>query len=234
MTKAVKLNRRPPLTTLETRLMVTTRSRKLLLSPSRSRPPRPPSRRPRPSRVSRPSLRPSRVPAAGPVPCAALPLAWPAVPAGCSAIMRSFQCRWRSRTQCLPSELQPVLTGGVGQCGDPPAVGVAAAVEYHSVDSGGLGPLRDQLTDPHAVGFLVALHAAHVCLDRRGSGHRRAVEVVDQLHVDVPRRAVHHQPRTLRGARDLLAQPRVPSQPRLPPDGGCALPQRLLRSGSTL
>src|SRR5271168_1625189 len=227
MTSAVKLNRRPPLTTLETRLIVTTRSRKLLLSPSRSRPPRPPpSRRPRLSRESRPSDRDSR-PSAGPD-------VWPAVPAGCSAIMRSFRSGLIPQDRCLPSEFQPTFTGSVGQCRDPPAVGVAATVEHHRVDAGGLGALGDQLTDPHAVGLLVAVHATHVRLDRRGSGHGGAGEVVDQLHVDVPRRAVHHQARTLRGARDLLPQPRVTTQPLLATKGGHALPQRLLRGATSL
>src|SRR3954452_20603268 len=64
-TRAVKLNRRPPLTTFATRLMVTTRSRCGLFSGAPpSRPPRPPSRRSRrcPSR----SLPPVRVPRWGP------------------------------------------------------------------------------------------------------------------------------------------------------------------------
>src|ERR1700722_9674009 len=227
MTNAVKLNRRPPLTTLETRLIVTTRSRKLLLSPSRSRPPRPPpSRRPRLSRESRPSDRDSR-PSAGPD-------VWPAVPAGCSAIMRSFRSGLIPQDRCLPSEFQSTFTGSVGQCRDPPAIGVAATVEHHCVDSGSLGPFGDQLTDPHAVGLLVSLHAAHIRLDRRGGGHGRAGEVIDQLHVDVPRRAMHHQARTPPGARDLLPQPRLTTQPLLAPNGGNALPRRLVRGATSL
>src|ERR1700744_167818 len=136
MTSAVKLNRRPPLTNLETRLMATTRSRELLLSPPGSRPPRPPprsSRRPRPSRSPRPSR-----------------LSWaPCPPPGCSAIMRSFP------SCSCSSELQSVLARGVSQRGDPSAVGVSAAVEDDAVDACGLGALGDQLTHPHAVRLLV-------------------------------------------------------------------------------
>src|ERR1700744_4563749 len=159
MTSAGKLNRRPPLTTLETRLIATTPSRELLFSSSRSRPPRPPpSRRPRLSRESRPSDRDSR-PSAGPD-------VWPAVPAGCSAIMRSFQ------SCCLPSEFQPTFAGSVGQCRDPPAAGGTATVEHHRVDAGSLGPLGDQLTASHTVALLVAAPPPHTRLDRRGGRHR--------------------------------------------------------------
>ena len=73
----------------------------------------------------------------------------------------------------------------------------------------------------------LALQAADVGLDRRRRGHRGAVLVVHQLHVDVPRRPVHHQPRPLRRARELLAQPRVPAQSRHPPGPRYARTQRL-------
>src|SRR6201996_2975992 len=166
--------------------MATTRSRWLLLSPSRSRPPRPPlppSRRPRLSRSPRES-RLSR-------------LSWaPWLPADCSAIMRSFQSSSRSQS----SELQSVLACGIGQRRAPSAVGVATAVEDHAVDAGGLGALGDQLAYPHAAGFLVTIQTADVALDRRRGGQRGSGLVVDQLHVNVPRGPVDHQPRTLRSA----------------------------------
>ena len=47
----------------------------------------------------------------------------------------------------------------------PAAVGVATAVEHDGLDAGGLGALGDQLTDPHAVGLLVAVDRTHVGLD---------------------------------------------------------------------
>src|ERR1700687_6157448 len=144
ITSAVKLKRRPPLTTLETRLIATTRPRWCLFSPpSRPRPPRS-SRRPRPSRFS-PRLSPR--------------LSDLVAPLVASAIMVSFH--WISRSS---SELQPAFTRGVGQSRDPPAVGVSAAVEHHGVDPCGFGPLGDELDDPHAVGLLVAVHRAHVGL----------------------------------------------------------------------
>ena len=83
------------------------------------------------------------------------------VPEVCSAIMRSFRC---SQSQSL--ETQSVLAGGIGQGGDPAAVGVPTAVEDDGVDAGGLGALGDQLTDADAVGLLVALDRTHVGLDR--------------------------------------------------------------------
>src|SRR5882757_7288953 len=179
---AVKLNRRPPLTTLETRLIVTIRSIRLLFSPP-SRPPRPPrsSRRPRPpSRAPPPrlSVRPAPVP----------------VPAACSAIMQTF------RTSSS-SEFEPAFARGVSQRSDTPAIGVATAVEDHGVDPCGLGALGDQLSDPHAVGLLVALDGTHVGLDRRRRREGDAILIVDQLHVDVPRGAVDHQARSRSGTR---------------------------------
>src|SRR5260370_970230 len=146
ITSAVKLNRRPPLTTLETRLIATTRSRNWLFSPPsrpRSRPPRS-SRRPRPSR----SPRGGRLSVLGAL-----------VPAviGCSDITQSF--RYQS------SEFQPTLARGIRQRGDPAAVGVPTAVEDHGLDARRLGALSNQLTNPHTVGLLVALDRADVRLD---------------------------------------------------------------------
>src|ERR1700722_3343518 len=210
ITNAVKLNRRPPLTTLETRLIATTRSMKLLFSPL-SRPPRPPprsSRRPRPSRSPR-EVRPSDE-------------TGPPAPVACSAIMQSFH--WNTS-----SELQPAFACRVRQGRDAAPIGVAAAVEHDRVDPRGFRALRDELSDPHAVGLLLAVDRAQVGLDRRRGGHRGAVEVVHQLYVDVPRRPVDHQARHLGGTGDLLAQPGVPTQPRDPPGLGHVLAHRLTR-----
>src|ERR1700712_3784440 len=156
ITRAVKLNRRPPLTTLDTRLIATTRSRNWLFSPPSRPPPRPPrsSRRPRPSRSPPPPPRGGRLSV----------VAGPALPAviGCSDIMQSF------RFQSL--EFQPALARGIRQRSDPAAVGVAAPIEDHGVDARGLGALGDQLADPNAVGLLVAVDRTHVRLDGRRRG----------------------------------------------------------------
>src|SRR4051794_32255459 len=170
------------------------------------------SRRPRPSRSPPPPPpRGGRLPV---VPAAPVPAA------GCSAIMQSF--RFESS-----SEFESALPRGVGQRSDAAAVGVSAAIEHHGVESGGLGTLGDQLSDPDAVGLLVTLDGADVGLDGRCRRQRGAALVVHQLDVDVTRGAVDHQARTLGGTGDLLAQPRVATQPRSPASLGDVLPQRL-------
>src|SRR4051812_11957886 len=145
--RAVKLKRRPPFTTLATRLIVTSRSMYGVLS--WAAPPRPPSRRsrrsfppgPPPSRRVRPGIRRS------------LPSCW------------------------CPSELQASLAGGVGQRRDPPVVAEATVVEDDGLDTGGLGPVGDELADLGGLGLLVALDRAHVGVERRGGGQRVARDV---------------------------------------------------------
>src|SRR3990170_750044 len=107
---AVKLKRRPPLTTLATRLIVTSRSMYGVLSwPP---PPRPPSRRSRRSRLS-------PLPPAGPPGPPDPPPSRRVRP----GIRRSLQ------SSCCSSELQAALAGGVGERGDPTVVVVATPVE---------------------------------------------------------------------------------------------------------
>src|SRR5215475_12439676 len=133
-TSAVKLNRRPPLTTLATRLIATTRSTCGLFSGAA--PPRPPSRRsrrspPPPPRRCGPGIRrPSR---------------------------SSRRCR-RSRSYWCrrASELQSAGAGGLGERRDAAVVLVAAAVEHDRGDARRLGPLGDQLADPARPRGLVA------------------------------------------------------------------------------
>src|SRR5215218_8580982 len=186
ITRAVKLKRRPPLTTLDTRLMATTRSMKLLFSAGAPPGPRPPSRR------SRRSLPPPAPP-----------------PRRCGPGIRR-----PSRSACRSSEVQPALAGTVGQGGDPPGVPVPAAVEDDRGDAGCLRAVGDQGAHLAGQGGLVALGAAQARVHRRRRSQRAARGVVDQLHVDVPRAAVDDQARTLRRAGDALAQPVVAAQPR--------------------
>src|SRR3954451_23587688 len=109
-TSAVKLNRRPPLTTLATRLMATTRSRYAVADA--------------PAPAPRPSPRRSRRSPPAPVP-------------------RRWAPGIRTSLSFLSSECQPASTGRVGERRDPAVLAVAAAVEDHSFDAGGLGPLGD-------------------------------------------------------------------------------------------
>src|SRR5690349_17088641 len=208
--RAVKLKRRPPLTTLATRLIVTRRSMYGVLS--WAAPPRPPSRRsrrspersppdpefgPPPSRRARPGIRRS------------LPYQW-SDPAS-----RSSGC------SCA-SELQTALAGGVGERRDPAVVVEAAPVEHHCGDARLARALGDELADRGRAGLLVAVEPTHVGLQRGRRGQRVARQVVDQLDDDVPRAALHGQARPLGRALDLLAQPRVPLG-----DGGPALARDL-------
>src|SRR6185312_7442612 len=178
---AVKLKRRPPLTTLATRLIVTRRSMYGVLS--WAAPPRPPSRRSRRSRLS-------PLPPPGPPP---------------SRRARPGIRRSLPSSSCT-SELQTALAGGVGQRGDPAVVEVATAVEDHRGHPGLTGPGGEQLADLRRLRLLVALERPDVDLQRRRRGQRVAGDVVDQLGHHVPRAAVDHQARTRRGAADLLAQ----------------------------
>src|SRR5690349_7981988 len=148
-TSAVKLKRRPPLTTLETRLIATTRSRCGVFS--WAAPPRPPSRRSRRSPRSPPP--PSRRVRPG--------------------IRRPSQFG-----SCALSELQPRLAGGIGQSGDPTVVGVAAAVEDHLGDPGVLGTGGGQLADLRRTGLLVAVDRPDVRLHGGRRRQGAAGEVV--------------------------------------------------------
>src|SRR3954468_12671502 len=162
-TSAVKLNRRPPLTTLATRLMVTTRSTKAVFSPPPSR-----SRRVARARRSRRPLFSPLVPA--PVPP---PRRWG------PAIRRSFSLA----RSC--SQAQAALTGAVGHRRDPAVIAVATAVEDDRLDAGLPGPFRDALADLTGLGRLVAVEGAQVRLHGRGVRQGVAPGVVDDLGDDV-------------------------------------------------
>src|SRR5262245_43253438 len=127
-TSAVKLNRRPPLTTLATRLIVTTRSRCGVFSAT-SRAPRP-SRPPRPPRPSRP---PSRPPPSVLVPDPEPRRCGPGI-----TVHFSFRI--------IGLELETGFAGGVSQGRNAACVPVATAVEDHLVDARGLGPLGYERT----------------------------------------------------------------------------------------
>src|SRR4051812_4478257 len=184
-TSAVKLKRRPPLTTLATRLIVTTRSMNAVFSAALSRGPR--SFRSRRSRRPEFSPVPPPAPAPGPPP----PRRWG------PAIRGSFPS---SSSQC-----QTAFAGAVRHRGHPAVVPVAAAVEDHGLDTGGLGALGDELADLARLDRLVAFQRPQIDLEGRRRGQRAADHVVDHLGDDVPGGPGHHQAGTLGGAGDLLA-----------------------------
>src|SRR3954453_18337405 len=192
-TRAVKLKRRPPWTTLATRLMATTRSTYWLFSAPPRRSSRPPPRR----------SPPERCPRWAPLMRCPLPLLFGA-------------CQ-----PCQPwSERQAALTSGVGQGRDATVVPVARAVEDHGLDARALRALGHQLADLLGLGGLVGLERAQVGLHGGGGDQRLALEVVDHLHADVLGGAGDDQSGTLGGAVDLLAAPHLAEQAGLGPGRG--------------
>src|ERR1043165_9082242 len=157
MTSAAKPKRRPPFTTLATRLMLTSFSTNSVSSRSRGGPS--PSRR----RRSRP-------------------------PPWVRAIRTS-------------SEFEAALAGGFGQGLDPAMIEIGAAVEDDLLNPGRLGALGDQLADcggccPVAAALDVRLHPG---VERRGRGQGPPGGIVDDLGIDVPRRAKHREPQAALG-----------------------------------
>src|SRR3954463_5515608 len=188
ITRAVKLKRRPPFTTLATRLIATTRSMKAVLSAPW--PPRRSSRLPRPDPPPAPVRR------------------W-------DPLMSNYLFSFLRRSSCrLRSQREATLAGTVGQGGDPSVVLVARAVEHDALDAGRLRPLGDKLADPACLGRLVSVERAQLGLHRARRGERLADEVVDDLDAHVPRRAGDHHARPLRRTGDLLATPDLTAQTR--------------------
>src|SRR3954451_4803795 len=146
MTSAAKPNRRPPLTTLATRLILTSFSANSLSSRSRG---------------------------------------WPSPPSR----LRRSPC---VRAIALPSEIEPALAGGVGQGLHPAMIHIGAAIEHDALDAGRLGALGDQLADRGrrrlvGPGFQLAAQSR---IERRGRGKRVSGRIVDNLGIDMARRAV--------------------------------------------
>src|SRR3954471_7566081 len=194
-TRAVKLKRRPPFTTLATRLMATTRSTYAVLSA-------PPRGSSRPPRRSPPRSLPERCPRWAP-------------------LMSVSSSRSLGEGRGVPtdpqgeSERQPALAGAVGEGRDAAVVLVAGAVEDHAVDTGGLGTLGDDFADLAGLRRLVTLERAQVCLHARGGRDGPADQVVDDLDGDVLGRPGDDQARALGGAVELLAAAHLTAQPRL-------------------
>src|SRR5712692_1543114 len=94
------------------------------------------------------------------------------------------------------SEIETALAGGIGQGLDPAVIHIGATVEHHLRDPGRLGALGEQFADGArrrliGAGLQVRLEAG---IQARGGGQRPARRVVDDLRVDMARRAEHRQP----------------------------------------
>src|SRR4051812_30916179 len=192
-TSAVKLKRRPPLTTLATRLIVTTRSTKAVFSAPLSRRLSRSRRSRRPPLFSPPLLVPALVPP---------PRRWG------GAIRRSFSLAG-SLGRCGCSQRQASLAGALRHRGHPAVVAVAAAVEDDRLDPGLAGPGRHELADPAGLGSLVALEDPQVRLHAGGRGQGVAAGVVDDLGDHVSRGPGHDQARALGRAGQVLADAQV-------------------------
>src|ERR1700693_4564393 len=113
---------------------------------------------------------------------------------------------WRtaslSLSMCLDMslEFQPRFAGRIGQRLYPPVILVAAAVEHHLGDAGlqrAFGrDLPHHLRRGHVSPGLDLLRRFFVV--RARGAERASSRVVDDLHADVPQRAVHAEARALR------------------------------------
>src|SRR5947209_5485643 len=113
---------------------------------------------------------------------------------------------WRSPSPLRPSrcvraigplsEIEPALAGGVGQGFDPAVIEIGAAVEHNAFDPGRLGAFGEQLADRAGrpfvgAGLQIRLEAG---IERRSRGERAAGQIVDDLRIDMARRAENRQP----------------------------------------
>src|SRR6185437_10710765 len=119
-----------------------------------------------------------------------------------NSLSRSSRSRdlslWGRATSLVPLlELQSAFARTVGQRLDAAMILVGSPVEHNVADTGSGRPLRQQLADLGRGGLVGAglQLALHLLLETGGSRHRAALGVVDQLGIDVLRRAVHRQPR---------------------------------------
>src|SRR5689334_7770075 len=98
-------------------------------------------------------------------------------------------------------EAEPALARGIRERLDAPVEQIAAAVEHDFLDTLLHGALGKQLADRLGrVDIRTGLAGiAQGLLQRRGGSHRLALQIVDDLCVDVLRRAEHAQARTAIG-----------------------------------
>src|SRR5882762_364445 len=112
------------------------------------------------------------------------------------------------------SEIEPALAGGVGQGLDPAVIEIGSAVKDDPLDPGRLGAFGEQFTDRARRPFIgpglqVRLEAG---IEGRGRGERAPGKIVDDLRIDMARRAEHRQPGpALRGLAQLEPGPVAPA-----------------------
>src|SRR5258705_9955257 len=136
----------------------------------------------------------------------AAPVAATAFAFTCHGVFRSLkdlsrEARAPACIRSIPLETQSAFTRRVRQCLDAAVVEIATAIEHHFLDAVLDGAFRQQLADRLGridVGASVS-GLAHRLLQRRRRGQRLALQVVDDLRVDVLRRTEHRQPRTAAG-----------------------------------
>src|SRR5690606_1736390 len=105
---------------------------------------------------------------------------------------RSRSRIWRCHHDGKILELKTGLAGGIRQRRDLAVVEVAAAVEDHGADVGGLGALGDELADLGR-GSDIRRRVLHRLVEGGGGDDRAARHVVDDLGVNVLVRVMHCQ-----------------------------------------
>src|ERR1700758_2164280 len=155
-TRAAKPNRRPPFTTLATRLMLTSFSVNSLSSRSRD--------------CRSPSPRPRRSP-----------------------------CRAVERAMLNLSEIETALTGGIGQGFDPAMKQISAPVEDDPLDPRPFRSLGNELADGVRRRYLGAILEARpeAFVEARSRRERASGGVIDNLRINVLRRAEHRKARSI-------------------------------------
>src|SRR5690606_27416746 len=101
------------------------------------------------------------------------------------------------------SEAQTTFTGGIGKSLDATVEDEGAAVENNFLDACLDGTLSDELADGSGCCRVSARlkRRAQIGVERGGGRKRRAGHVVDDLYIDVLRRAMNRQARTAVGHR---------------------------------
>src|SRR5690606_32919693 len=135
--------------------------------------------------------------------------------------------RQRRRGGSPRLEPQPGFAGAVGHRSHTSVINEPVAIEHDLFDLVLQAFAGNQLTHlPRRAGLVeLAERLTELRRKRRRRCEGAAADVVHHLRVDVIQAAVHGQPRTLRGALNLLADARLALQPRFEsrrPHGWCS------------
>src|SRR5690554_4366265 len=110
----------------------------------------------------------------------------------------------------LRLEAQPALAGRIGQGFHPAMKKVCAAIEHDFGHTGLLGALGQGLANFAGSSLVCTIIDLEILLERRGSGKRYPVHIVDDLRIDVLFRTEDRQARTAIGTcLDGLANTRL-------------------------